>query len=1136
MKKRGKLYTPFQKRWYLKILLLMKHLCIFLFVFNFGLNAAVHSQNQRVSIELKHASIEDLIVAIKSQCDMGFLYDYNKTKSVKNITVNMRNVLLSEVLSEALKGTGFVAEIENSMIIIKEAPLNQQKEARIIKGRVTDHKKNPLPGVTVLIKGTSIGVVTDTAGVYKVTLPEQKEITLVYSFVGMLTKEVKVTNQKEVNVILEEDIENLEEVVVTGFSNIRSSSFTGNSVTVKKDDLLKVSKTNVIKAIQAFDPSFRIKENNRWGSDPNAIPEVYIRGESGIASTKQLDRDPLSKSNLVDNPNLPTFIMDGFEISVTKLYDYDPNRIESITILKDAAATALYGSRAANGVVIITTVTPKAGKMNVSYNFVADLTMPDLSDYDLLNAKEKLEVERLAGCYDYDPNSNYKRDIFTLEKEYNEKLAAVKKGVDTYWLSKPLHTVLNHKHSLYLDGGSDSFRFGFDLQYTNQDGVMKGSIRDRVGTGIFVQYTYKSLSIRNDISFLITKSKESPYGDFSKFAKQLPYNEYKDENGNYLEHVRDWSSFSSRIENPLYEPSLSSFDKSSAEELVNNFSINWKIFPNLLLKGQISLTRGYDESKRFIDPLSKRNSNNLSLTNLLSGELYLSEGKNFTYDMNTTLSYNGAIGEHMINALAGISIKQTDTRSESSNYRGFPSGELSSPEYAKEQVDKTSHSEASNRLVGFLATMNYSYKDIYLLDASVRVDGSSAFGANKRYAPFWSTGIGINLHKFDFIQNLGFVNQLKIRGSFGQTGKVNFPAYAARTSYQVFTDEWYKTGYGAVLKALGNKNLTWETTNTLDIGGEISLFDDFIYLKGSYYDKKTVDLVTDVTVPTSTGFTSYRDNIGEVSNRGFELDLRIHVIRRKDMSLIVNANLAHNKNKILKISESLKAYNRRVQEKFENATAYDSEVAEPFLQYEEGGSLNSIWGVRSMGINPADGQEVYIAKDGSVTNKWLASNQVVLGNTDPGAQGSIGFNFVYKQFSVFTSFMYEFGGDRYNQTLVDKVENVDIYKENVDKRVLTSRWQKPGDKVKYKSIVNDRGSVEITRPTSRFVQQYNALSWTSLELGYDFGTRITNRLSMSMIRLTLGMSDLFHLSNVKQERGFSYPFARTVNFALKMAF
>ena len=164
MKKRGKLYTPFQKRWCQKILLLMKHLCIFLFVFNFGLNAAVHSQNQRVSIELKNASIEDLIVAIKSQCDMGFLYDYNKTKSVKNITVNMQNVLLSDALVKALAGTGFVAEIENNMIIIKEAPQNQQKEARTIKGRVTDSKKYTLPGVTVMIKGSSIWVVTDTAG------------------------------------------------------------------------------------------------------------------------------------------------------------------------------------------------------------------------------------------------------------------------------------------------------------------------------------------------------------------------------------------------------------------------------------------------------------------------------------------------------------------------------------------------------------------------------------------------------------------------------------------------------------------------------------------------------------------------------------------------------------------------------------------------------------------------------------------------------------------------------------------------------------------------------------------------------------------------------------------------------------
>ncbi len=1120
------------------MILLMKQLCIFLLVFNFGLNAAVHSQNQRVTVDLRNAGIEELITVIKSQCDMGFLYDYNKIKTVNNITVKMQNALLSEVLVNALRGTGFIAEIENNMIIIKEAPKDEKKEAKMITGKVTDHKKEVLPGVTVLIKGTSVGVVTDTAGMYKITLPDQKDITLVFSFIGMVSKEVKVTNQKQINVMLEEDVEALEEVVVTGYNNIRSTSFTGNSVTVKRDDLLKVSKTNVIKAIQVFDPSFRIKENNRWGSDPNAIPEVYIRGESGITGTKQLDRDPLDKSNLKDNPNLPTFIMDGFEISVTKLYDYDPNRIESITILKDAAATAMYGSRAANGVVIITTVTPKAGQMNVSYNLVGDITMPDLSDYDLLNAAEKLEVERLAGYYVYDPESTYQRNEFELEQEYNEKLTNIRKGVDTYWLGKPLHTVFNHKHSLYIDGGNENFRFGLDLQYTGQDGVMKGSARNVMGAGLFVQYIYKTLSIKNNISFMSTKSKESPYGLFSAFAKQLPYNEYKDENGNYLEALKDWGggSFTNNLVNPLYEPSLNNFDKSSTEEWTNNLAINWNIYPSLLLKGQISIVRAYGNTKKFIDPLSKNNTNKLSLTNLKSGELHLSSNDQFTYNMYFSLSYNGAVGNHMINALAGFELRESESNNESSSYYGFPSGELSSPEYAEDQPNKTNHGESTSRSIGMNGSVNYSYKDIYLLDASIRVDGSSAFGKDKRFAPFWSAGVGINLHKFDFFESVGFINQLKLRASFGQTGKVNFPAYAARTSYQVFTDEWYKTGYGATLKALGNKNLTWETTNTLDIGGEISLFNDFIYFKGSYYDKKTIDLVTDVTVPSSTGFTSYRDNIGEISNRGYELDFRIHAIKSNDMNLVINANLSHNVNKILKISESLKAYNRRVLEKFEKASNYDNEVSMPFLQYQEGGSLNSIWGIRSMGINPADGKEVYIKRDGQLTNSWIASDQVVLGNEDPKAKGAIGINFVYKQFSLFTSFMYEFGGDRYNQTLVDKVENVNVYTSNVDRRVLTSRWKQPGDKAKFKALTADRGSVEVTRPTSRFVQRYNALSWSSIELGYDFDSMLISKWGISMLRLTMGMSDIAHFSNVKQERGLDYPYARKVEFSVKMSF
>ena len=1132
------------KGWYSglrKCCLMMKFFMLFMLLMVLQVNAKVKSQEPLLSVSVTRASLVDVLKMIESRSNYTCLYSHEEVAKVRNLTIELKDVYVREILDVCLKGTKLGYKIVDKTIVIQNLNEIEQKDndvqEKLITGKVTDKNRLPLPGVTVLIKGTTIGVVTDTDGVYKLSLPDQEKIILVFSFVGMVTKEVEVTNQKEVNVVLEEDIEKLDEVVVTGYSNIRKSSFTGNSVMVKKDDLLKVSKTNVIKAIQAFDPSFRIKENNAWGSDPNAIPEVYIRGESGISATKQLDRDPLSKSNLVDNPNLPTFIMDGFEISVTKLYDYDPNRIESITILKDAAATALYGSRAANGVVVITTVTPQVGKLNVSYNFVADVTMPDLSDYNLMNAREKLETERLADCFVEDPEKNGNLDEYTLMTEYYDKKAAIESGVDTYWLSKPLRTTFNHKHSLYIDGGNENSRYGLDLQYTNEDGVMKGSFRDRIGAGFFFQYTYKTLSVRNNISFQMTKSEESPYGNFSDYTKQLPYQAIKDENGNYLETLNTFGE--TKVGggyNPIYEATLDNFEESSSEEWVNNLSVNWNILPSLLLKGQVSLTRTTSESRKFLDPLSQKNSTKLSLDNLESGELNISNGKGFTYDMNFTLSYNEVIGNHMINALVGLSVKETTSNSNSATYYGFPSGNLSSPEYAKEQRDKTIYSESTNRLVGFLATLNYSFKDVYLLDASVRVDGSSAFGADRHYAPFWSVGLGVNLHKFDFLSNLGYVDLLKIRGSFGQTGKVNFPAYAAQTSYQVLTNEWYKTGSGVMLMALGNSNLTWETTNTLDVGAEIALFNNLIYLKGAYYDKKTIDLVTDVTIPISTGFSSYKDNIGEVSNRGFEFDLRVHAIRNKDMNLYINANLAHNKNRILKISESLKAYNERVQQKFENARVTDSEVAVPYLQYEEGGSLNSIWGIRSLGINPSDGEEIYLRKDGTMTNKWIASDQVILGNTDPDAQGSIGFNFTYKRFSLFTSFMYEFGGQRYNQTLVDKVENVNVLANNVDKRVLTDRWKKPGDQAQFKALTQGRAGIAATRPTSRFVQDYNALSWGSLELGYDFGKDITDALHLSMMRLTLGMNDIMHVSSVKQERGLSYPYARAVNLSLKVTF
>lgn len=328
------------------------------------------------------------------------------------------------------------------------------------------------------------------------------------------------TRRKSLEITLVDDVKTLEDVVVTGYNNVRKTSFTGSSTQITGDDLRKVSQTNILGALQSFDPSFRLMTNNQFGSDPNALPEMYIRGRSGIG-VKELDRDQLSKSNLENNPNLPTFIMDGFEVSIEKVYDLDPTRIESMTILKDAAATAVYGSRAANGVIVITTVAPKPGEIRVSYNFTGTLELPDLRDYNLANASQKLEIERLAGLFDKGNNNN--QSTSQGMNAYYRKYALIQKGIDTDWMSLPLQNAFDHKHSVYIEGGTPNLRYGVDASYNGVNGVMKGSGRDRYSIGFSLDYRVKQLQVKNTVSFGHTKSKESPYGSFSDYTRMQPY-------------------------------------------------------------------------------------------------------------------------------------------------------------------------------------------------------------------------------------------------------------------------------------------------------------------------------------------------------------------------------------------------------------------------------------------------------------------------------------------------------------------------------------------------------------------------------------------------------------------------------------
>lgn len=1097
---------------------------------------ALPPDEKKVTLDLKEVPMETFLNTVKQQAGINMLYNAQMFKGTPSVTVKATGEAWGPLLERVLSPRGFTYATNNGIVVIKK----KDQKVHTLSGKVVDEQGSELPGVTVLIlgKAKNIGTMTDAEGNFTLGLPNEDAVVRI-SFVGMQPLEIhtKKFNLDKVHTFqLKPDAKQLEEVVVTGYAKISKNSFTGTSVTVTADQLMSVSKTNVLGALQVFDPSFRIAENNMMGSNPNNVPELYIRGRSGIGTT-ELDAESLSKASLKNNPNLPTFIMDGFEISVQKLYDMDPSRIESITILKDAAATAMYGSRAANGVVIITTVTPKPGKINIDYNFTGTLEYPDLTDYNMMNAREKLQTEVAAGLFRNDPTDPNSASQSSLDIIYNQKLNNVVRGVDTYWLSKPLRTVFNHKHSLYLDGGTDDLRWGADFSYNTGEGVMKGSFRDRMSAGLSLSYRLGSFQVRNNFSYTYTKSQESPYGSFSDYTSKLPYDVYMDENGNLLEETYAWHG-GSGAQNPLYEATLGNFDRSKSWELINNTEVLWNINHYWLLKGQFSVTKSNSESNTFLDPRSKKNNPVLNMTNPVSGQLNIINSNSLDWDATATISYNQSLGKNNLNFLAGINATSNTGIGFGISYKGFPSGSLSSPGYAQKVSENPSNTDSKSRLFGVLSTFNYSYDNIYLLDLSVRFDGNSEFGSNQRFAPFFSAGVGLNLHNYGFMKQLTWVDRLKIRATYGMTGKVNFSPYDAQTIYEIQTNNWYKTGIGSGIIALGNSDLGWEKTHNIDFGVDMDLFKGLVQMNFSYYRKKTVDLVNSVTLPSSTGFTTYKDNIGEVMNKGLEIQLRSTLLNTKDWYVAIFANMAHNKNEITKISDSMKDYNKRVLEKYANyGSVFEKskeEYAKTYLQYVEGGSLTSIFGVKSLGINPADGYEIFQRPDGTITYDWNAADQVVIGNKEPKIQGTFGLNLRWKKFTLYSTFMYECGGQRYNSTLVGKVENARIQSNNVDLRVLTGRWQNVGDRTPYSRLQTK--IVSTTRPTSRFVQDYNVLSFNSLTLGYDCDANWVKKAHIGLLRVELSANDLFRASTVLAERGLDYPYSHSYAVSVKMSF
>ncbi|WP_292265350.1 SusC/RagA family TonB-linked outer membrane protein [Butyricimonas sp.] len=1113
-------------RWLCQLLLSVK-IVLLSVSFSFA-----QQNTDRVSVDMKNASLAEVFDEIKRQTKLSFMFSNDDLKHVGRKDYAVKNVTVDSAMRKCLEGTGLEYELTNNVVVIRKAPVKAEKVQQItLMGTVRDQKGETLPGVSIVIKGTALGGATDIDGRYSLALPLTKDMVLVFSYVGMLTKEVVYDGQKTIDVTLEENVKEMEEVVVTGIFTRKAESYTGAARTVKAEDLAKVSNMNVLQALKNLDPSFQVIESNQFGSDPNRVPEIQMRGASSFTDMKD---------KYQTNPNQPLFIVDGFEQTIEKVMDMDMNRVESITTLKDATAKALYGSKGANGVVVIETKRPAIGKMTVSYTGSMDIQAPDLSSYNLCNAWQKLEVERLSGVYT--SSTNHPVSQQRLDELYAGLNKEVERGVNTYWLSKPLRTGIGHKHSLNFEGGDEFIRYNINVSYNNVAGVMKGSNRETFGGGFTFSYRYKSLLFREQLSLLHNKADNSPYGSFSDYAKLNPYWRANNEDGTIREVLNpvEVAYGSNPVYNPLINKTLNTKNESKYTDITNNFYIEWSVFDDLKATGRFGFTSRTDESDIFY-PRDHTMFRDIDITDdayFERGQYTKGNGKMTTLTTDIALNYSKTWDKHVMFANAQWSLGETKSESVTFQAEGFANDKLDYITHAQQYLagGKPSGSESLSRETSFLASVNYSYDSRYLFDGNYRANASSLFGADRRWGHFWSVGAGWNMHNEKFLNDIGWLQRLKLRVSTGYTGSQNFNSYQAVSTYKYYSNEVYDNIIGSYLMSLANPDLQWQKTQDNNVGIDVSLFGR-VDLTFDYYIKNTSNLLTPVTLPPSAGFSSYTENLGKSQNKGFELQVSVRAINDadKDLHLNVFGSLMHNTNKIKEINEALSSMNddKDSDKDFNYDQSTKEKTTKPSVRYAEGQSMSAIWAVRSLGIDPGTGNELFLTKDGQLTYTWDANDQVVCGDELPKYTGTFGFNLDWKGFSVNTSFYFRLGGQMYNQTLVDKVENCDMT-YNVDRRVYTGRWTTPGQKAEFKRVTDPN---YFTRPTSRFVQDLSELQMTSLNVGYDFrNCKFMQNGIIERLKLSFYMNDVFRLSTVKTERGTDYPFARSFSFQLQATF
>ena len=1155
-----------------KIVLMMKFYLVFTFLGVLNVIAGSAYSQENLKLNLKEVSLMTLFREIQKQTGIDFVYNEEQCRDFGKVSVEISDGMVEQLLQQVFDSSKLTYRFENGVIMIKALDEMRPQEQKVqISGSVVDTKGQPLPGVTILLKGTTVGCVTDSEGNFRLELPMRENIVLSFSFVGMKTIEVAYSGQKEMKVVLEEEITEMEQVNVisTGYYDIDKSKMTGAVEVVTAREIAGKGYTSIDEVLRGTLAGVSVMNVS---GRPGAQAQIRIRGVNSLTGNMEpmwiVDGMPMQG-------NLPTSVGVGATdlentVLTSGIGNISPDDVESITILKDAAAAAIYGSRAANGVIVIKTKRGRVGKSYINVQSSFAISEAPKNRLEMMNSEEKIAFER--SLYEDFPNATLRGRASLLYKGIDEgtisradAMAELEnmRQINTDWFDEIFRVALNHKHVVTLSGGSETTQFYSSINYSNEQGVIPNNDYKHFGATLKLTHDFnRNLRILFDVSSSLRTEKRSASAVnpsyYATFAN--PYERPYDENGNYaydysyepeLSKVKDGYMYDFNMLKDLRENTAKT--KYGSNQV--NLQLEWKLFEGFMysLAGTVSNTSSY--TRKEIAPGSYTSkvkswildlySENEIPDNLNLGALQENTSRSFGWTVRNQIKYARELKEdHFVNIVVGHEVSAVESNSfmqYSPQYDvdkgliGYPNLDgVNAGDLDLDRLHETS--KGQDRSVSVFATASYSYKDRYVVAGSSRWDGADIIGTDNRFSPLWNVSLKWNMHEENFMKSCRFVNVLSLRGSYGFTGSIDRNAYPF--TLMTYGSLRYYDGIQLPIDVMpGNPSVKWQKKEDRSIGLDFSLFNYRINGTVNYYCNDVNNLLGDKKIPYSTGRGSVVANLSSLRNSGWEFSLNTVNIDHENFRWTTSFNIALNDNKITD------AFYEKISDLYTIRRKYQI----------EGYPVNAWFGFKTAGINPQTGEYMiytdakdedghpkgypygngYIA-DGST---YSTENAYYLGEAEPPISGGFGTTLTYKRLSLNAQFAFMTGHKiksfkSYNGSLMNASRLNQLKTE-------ANRWRKPGDITNVPKYTTSTATLSLLEITDDKLEDGSYLKCNLISLGYNLPSNLCQKLGLSQLRCTFNVHNLFTWTKYRgidpETLGaFGYPSAKKYMFTLNL--